>query len=220
MDAADSLRDAATAFAPDARTTHSLEDRHQVISQFVLDAHTPEAIRIHFETAKNVFLYAWYVYRFHMVAEHYVFSTLEMALRERLYQVGLLSRDSGGGPGMSKLLKVARDNKLVSNERFVGRERWILSRAQRRYSHEMMMKMVREGINEAEVDYSNVEPTAEDIAFDWLDNLIKHLPDQRNIHAHGTDMLYATVLWSFEVVAELVNQLFTDPGLKGGTQTA
>ena len=211
MQDADSLRTAITVFAPDPRTNHTLHDRHHVISQFQLAEHTPEAVRIHFETAKNVFLYAWCVFRFHMVAEHYLFSTLELALRERLCQVRLISRETERSPGLSTLLKIARDSKLVSNDRFVGRERWMLTRAKSRYSHEMAIRMIKEGIEKEDSDESNVQPTAEDIAFDWLDNLIEHLPNQRNMHAHGTDMLYATVLWSFEVVCELTNQLFTDP---------
>lgn len=211
MDSAESLRNAVTAIDPDPRMLHTaLHGHHHVISHFKLVPEAPEAVHIHFETAKNLYLYAWFVYRFHMVAEQYVCSTLEMALRERLFDANLISRDDERLPGLTALLKIARKNGLVANERFIGREHWVMRRARNRFSHEVMLRMVHEGLDEIEIDDSNVQPTEEDLAFDWLEHFIQHLPGQRNMHAHGTDALYPTVLWTFEIVSELVNQLFTE----------
>ncbi|HEY5582342.1 MAG TPA: hypothetical protein VIK56_14510 [Rhodoferax sp.] len=97
VNSADKLRDATTALEPDARarTTGAiradgtvsmvtLEEWHAAVSGFALTLAVPLDIRVHFETAKNLYLYAWFVYRFYPVAEQQALATLEFALRERL----------------------------------------------------------------------------------------------------------------------------------------
>jgi hypothetical protein len=91
LNPADTLRGLEGISTPDPRMIIGVEDpsaafrlRHHAISGLQLREWVPSDVRIHFETAKNVLLYAWCVYRFHMVAEQYALSTLEFALRERL----------------------------------------------------------------------------------------------------------------------------------------
>ncbi|MBO9536075.1 hypothetical protein [Herbaspirillum sp.] len=208
MDDSDSLRNDVTAFEPDPRMQHqSLPNRSQLINSFVLTSSTPPSVQIHFETAKNLYLYAWFVYRFHMVAEQYVFSTLELALRERLIEIGLVSSDRL--PGLSGMLKLARSKDLISNERLVHRNDWTIRMAQKRYKNEEMRRMIEDGIFQLAIDESLAVPTAEESSFDWINHFIQHVPVQRNSHAHGTTSLYPNVLWTFEIVAELINQLFS-----------
>ena len=45
-----------------------LADHHEGISLCALHAGVPEDIVIQFETARNIYLYAWFVYRFYPVA--------------------------------------------------------------------------------------------------------------------------------------------------------
>jgi len=59
-----------------------LADHHELISAYVLHAGVPQEIVLQF--ARNVYLYAWFVYRFYPVAEHQCLACLELALRERL----------------------------------------------------------------------------------------------------------------------------------------
>ena len=47
-----------------------LADHHELISAHVLHAGVPREIVLQFETARNVYLYAWFVYRFYPVVEH------------------------------------------------------------------------------------------------------------------------------------------------------
>jgi hypothetical protein len=47
-----------------------LADHHEQISAYLLHAGVPQEIVLQFETARNVYLYAWFVYRFYPVAEH------------------------------------------------------------------------------------------------------------------------------------------------------
>lgn len=50
------------------------------MSELTLHSGVPVAVLQTFETAKNVSLYSWFVYRFHRVAELVVYSALEFAL--------------------------------------------------------------------------------------------------------------------------------------------
>ena len=210
MDDADTVRNGITAFEPDPRMEHqSLSDRCQIINTFSLTPYVPQSIQIHFETAKNLYLYAWFVYRFHMVAEQHAFSTLELALRECLIQIGSINRDSDRLPGLSGMLKLARSKGLISNERLIRRNDWTMRIARIRYKNNEMHRMIEEGISELVIDESLAVPTAEESSFDWINHFIQHIPVQRNSHAHGTTSLYPSVLWTFEIVTELINQLFS-----------
>lgn len=70
--------------------------------------------------------------------------------------------------------------------------------------------MDKEGLSECAIDYTNVRPDEEDLQYDWLEHFIGILPDVRNMHAHGSETLYPAVSQTFEIVQELINQLFTD----------
>ncbi|MFJ3059018.1 hypothetical protein [Herbaspirillum sp. NPDC087042] len=208
LDDADAVRNGITAFKADPRMQHqSLQDRSQLINSFSLTSSVPQSVQVHFETAKNLYLYAWFVYRFHMVAEQYAFSTLELALRERLIESGLIS--SNRLPGLSGMLKLAHSKSMITNERLVRRNDWAMRIAQNRYKHNEMRRMIEGGISQLAIDESLAVPTAEESNFDWIDHFIQHIPVQRNSHAHGTTSLYPNVLWTFEIVTELINQLFS-----------
>jgi len=183
-----------------------LERRIDYIAQFVLSDHAPDEVRIHFETGKNLFVYAWYVYRFHMVAEQHVLATLEMATRMRL------EAQPGISPprGLSALLRAASAARLIANDRFFARHQWAAERARWRHDIEEMDRMDREGIHEYVVDYTHVVPNDEDLSYDWLEHFISTLPGLRNMHAHGSDVLYPAIGRTFEIVAELINQLFPE----------
>jgi hypothetical protein len=214
IDSADQLRNAANAGAADPRMRHqSLEQRIDYIAQFMLSDLVPEEVQIHFETGKNLFVYAWHVYRFHMVAEQHVLGTLEMAVRLRLTAL------PGFTPprGLSALLLAARTKNLIANDRFSTRHQWAFERARWRYDIAEMERMVREEIDECLVDHSNVVPTDEDLSYDWLEHFIGALPKLRNMHAHGSSALDPTIGRTFEIVVELINQLFEQCSAKDKT---
>lgn len=205
IDPADQLRNTTNVRVADPRMRHqSLEQRIEYIAQFTLADQVPEKVSIHFETGRNLFVYAWYVYRFHMVAEQHVLATLEMAARLRLEaQPGLTVPR-----GLSKLLNAARAADLIANNRFVARHEWAFERARWRHDIAEMERMVRDGIDECVVDHTNIVATDEDLSFDWLEQFISALPKLRNMHAHGTSALDPTIGRTFEIVVELINQLF------------
>ena len=51
-------------------------------------------------------------------------------------------------------------------------------------------------------------PNEEDLNHNWLGHFIATLPAVRNMHAHGSDVLYPVIGRTFEIVVELINQLF------------
>ena len=61
-------------------TIHSI---YAVIEPITLDESVPEDVRSHFETARNLVLYSWFVYSFNVVATMHAFASLEMALRTK-----------------------------------------------------------------------------------------------------------------------------------------
>lgn len=71
--------------------------------------------------------------------------------------------------------------------------------------------MADNGLSEYEYDESSVEPTDEDRNVDWIAHFADSLPQLRNMHAHGTSMLYPTVATTFRVVADLIRQVHQNP---------
>ncbi|HLG37072.1 MAG TPA: hypothetical protein VI338_02975 [Nitrososphaera sp.] len=183
------------------------------MANFVLNNSVPDTIAIHFETAKNIYLYAWFVFRFYPVAEQHAFSTLEFALREcqqKFVKEYMAKHSRNSEPGLGALLRRAIKNGLVRNEKFRMRENWAHGRAIARYQQQLNEKMISENLTKMEVNYSAVVATDEDLNHDWLKDFLDSIPHIRNQYAHGSGMLYHSVLHTFEVVSELINQLFPE----------
>jgi len=132
IDSADQLRNTLSVRTADFRMQHqTLEQRIDYIAQFVLGDQVPEEVRIHFETGKNLFVYAWYVYRFHTVAEQPILASLEMATRTRFEAQSQLAAPRG----LSALLRGAGAAGWIANDRFRARERWAREIAQQRHDY-------------------------------------------------------------------------------------
>jgi hypothetical protein len=210
---ADELRDALSAFVPDVRAVSTLAVRHADISQFELLPTVPVDIRIHFETAKNLYLYAWFVYRFYPVAEQQALISLEFGLRERLAlsYPGKYGPASTWIPTLTKMLETARKDGLISNAGMRATERWALRRARNRVSDEATRQLIESGAEFIEFDSDFAVPERQDYFDDALEIFIQTLPEIRNAYAHGSSMLHPTVLGTFEIVTDLINQLFAHP---------
>lgn len=139
-----------------------------------------------------------------MVAEQHILASLEMAARLRLASL------TGDEPprGLAKLLRAASTKGLIANERLSNRDERALEIARDRHRRTEMRRMNEEGLDNCVVDYTQVRPTEEELQFDWIGRFITALPHLRNMHAHGTDNLRPNVGRSFDIVCELINQLF------------
>lgn len=216
----DALRRSEEALQPDPRSELSvvfdesgirkstLADQYESIRGFELNAAVPHSIRVHFETAKNLYLYSWFVYRFYPVAEQQALTSLEFALRERLSQAGEVGKGNRRPRGLADRMQRARELGLIRNEDLKIRERLAMRRARARYEFETLEEMDRTGATEMALDYSSIEPNEWDFSGDWIGTFIESLPKTRNSYAHGSKTLYPTVLGRFEIVCDLINQLY------------
>lgn len=232
---ADGLRELSELPLPDTRmrflsiregaTFRPLEqrDRHESIAELALADSVPEQVRTHYDTARNLYLYAWHVYRFHVVAEHQALASLEMALRLALVQqskldergavLGTSGRQANAkrqpAPlGLSRLLSMALQSGLISNDRLSRRDLWAKRLAEQRRRIEQIEYMTKHQLQELTVPDTPAVPTQDELAYDWLKDFVETLPRMRNEYAHGTQMLHASVLMTFQIVSDLINQLW------------
>lgn len=141
------------------------------------------------------------------MAEQHALASLEFSLRKRFSEF-CKDQSETRGVGLKKLLKHAIRSGQLKNELFTTREQWAWKRAEMRYIHEIHLKMHAEGLKEIEWSESDVVVTQEDSDSDWLGNFLETIPDIRNRHAHGSGDLMPSVRHTFEVVTELINQLY------------
>ena len=90
----------------------TLEDHYAAIQKFSLSEFVPKDIKTHFETARNLLLYSWFVFRFNSVAEMQAYVSVEFALRERI------GNAAGKNPGMKRLLDYAIKSGLIKVKAF------------------------------------------------------------------------------------------------------
>ena len=218
LNSAEALRDPDSVMAPDPRTgmsfgqaSLSLAAHHADIARIQLSTAVPEPIAIQFETARNLYLYAWHVYRFYMVASTQALSTLEFGLRERLptrlpkpYQGERQKK-----PMLAGMLGYAIDQRLLRNEAFRRWQQASENNARERRSLEALHTMIDQGLESMEIDeHDPIEVTPEDQQWDLVAVLRDSLPNLRNQLAHGSPMLTHQVLGILELVAEILGQLF------------
>lgn len=185
-----------------------LADQHRAIDFFRLNETVPSRVAIHFETAKNLYLYAWFVFRFYPVSEQQALASLEFALRERFPGFVKEQHSRKRRLGLKKLLNHAIENEYVKNEMISIRERWAWQRAETRHSYGKIQEMMVAGLESMERNESEVTVTQEDLNCDWLGIFKENIPKIRNQYAHGSGELKHTVLHTFELVSEIINQLY------------
>lgn len=83
----------------------SAEMFREWVNEYGIPEHCPEDVRIQFDVARNLYIYAWYVYRFTSPAQAQAYATLELALRTRFKELGIKFNERRDG--LSKLLKIA-----------------------------------------------------------------------------------------------------------------
>lgn len=167
----------------------TIEDHWRGIAALALHEAVPNVIRVHFETARNLVLYSWFVYRFQQVAEMHAYASVEYALRQR---AGLPLR--GRKPNLRVLLGRAVAEGWIRDEGF----RRFREVAARRAEYEEMEAIV----TESELDPNRAE------AWCYVRVLANVLPEFRNNLAHGSAMLAPSGKRTLALCCDLINQLF------------
>ena len=198
---------------PDERQANfvaSLADTHAELSELTLHAGVPAAVRQVFETAKNVSLYSWFVYRFHQVAELVAYTALEFALRSRAGHAEFGGIDKKHLPGPSQLLKRAQSAGWLKSKAFPS----LGDMALRRARHAVMVQSIQLMGERDEIPVR--EPTQDEIAkaaaeIDVPQIFAKTVPQLRNALAHGSSMLHPNSRSTLRLIGEAINQLFPVP---------
>lgn len=191
---------------------NTLEDHHADIARFQMSSDVPKDVVILYETAKNIYLYAWYIYRFYSVAEQQALSCLEMGLRKR-FPLGLppgygSKKKPNVRPTLAPLLRYAIDQELIRNEGFSRWHRLVRQRARQRVMFEQIECMEKSNSTFQEVDVDDVVTNDQDLNCDFVSILEQTLPGIRNSYAHGSPRLSKQVLGTFELVNEILAQIY------------
>lgn len=196
-------------YEPDEREAHmvgSLADRHEAIAAIELIESVPIAVRQLFETAKNLSLYSWFVYRFHQVSELVSFSAMEMALRLK-YQAE--NPESTRRTSLHFLLQHAKKESWISNEGFPYLyERATFVAGQRKIDECLM----NENLSENEEVFID-EPTEQEIQdvlnrIDLVSGITENAHKIRNDLAHGSTTLHPGSISTLRTTAGVINQLY------------
>lgn len=164
-----------------------LADLHEAISEIVLTPVTPEHIADHFDIARNLLLYSWFVYDFSTPALGQAYVSVEFAIKERLNADGTPPKERWG---LKRLLREAIDRGWLKDGGF--------PHLQHRADPTTTELVRRE----------NFDP--EGTAYCMM--LLDALPNLRNSLAHGSTFLVGpdASLAPLKVCAAIINQLYPD----------
>lgn len=187
----------------------TIKHQYEAVGRIELHEGVPEDIRVQFETARNLYLYAWFVYRFYPVVELQAYACMELALRDRFEEEMLAKgmKKLTFGPGLKRLLEYAIKNGYLKNEHFAVWRRVTEIRARDRTRREVILEMKRTGQESISYD-DNIEITDEDRKHDYLGTLLETAPFLRNYGAHGSTSLDSQSLRAVQQVADVINQIF------------
>jgi hypothetical protein len=169
-----------------------IQDLHRSIRYSILHAGVPDVVWVQFETARNLSLYSWYVYRFSSLAEFLALSALEAALRHRLLLAKKLPPKKRWG--LQRMLKEATDQGWIRAEKL--RAFRVLTRAREQSYESLRLYGLQFG------EAPKLVPA------EYLKQLTKVLPMVRNELAHGKGLLMKEDSRTLRVCADLINQLY------------
>lgn len=223
MDETDSLRTPATVCEPDGRSpktaiftgeTLTVQYQFEAVVGVVLHQNVPDDLRVQFETTKNLYLYAWFVYRFYPVAELHAYTFLELALRERfeaeMLALKVIRRKREFGPEFKQLLDYAVSSGSLKDENFSVWQHRTVSRAKQRTQDEIWLEARSQGKNEVTYDDELYEIKDVDRDHKYLEIIVETIPKLRNHYAHGSKSLDSQVLGTLRLVAEIINQIYPE----------
>ena len=160
----DSLNTPETACQADERSrafgVADISNQYRLIEPYGLDENVPEVIITQYEVARNLYLYAYYVYRFYMTAQHQVLITLEFAIKERFGAdiIAKYGRDIGMRRGLALCLRYVFDHDYLVDRDFPTWHQRNLRAAEKDYQIRKIEEMEARGLDSIELDYSEINP--------------------------------------------------------------
>lgn len=189
----------------------SLEDQHAALKEIILNDAVPLDVRQLFETAKNLSLYSWFVYRFHQVSELTSFSALEMALRERYLAENPIDEKSKKKrpPTLYDLMQHAKKEGWITNEGFS--DSYQLARHNAEFNKMIEKSKTHDFDKEPSmsIDVPSEEEVAEELSkMDRVKAISETSHKIRNDLAHGSNTLHQNSISTLHTHAELINQIY------------
>jgi hypothetical protein len=114
-----------------------------------------------------------------------------------------------GPAGSQVFIYLAVNFELINNDRIASRDRWVQTLAEHRVSEERIAFMLANSVEQMAFEDLPATPNDDERNHDWISAFVETLPSIRNDYAHGSERLHATVLRTFDIVSDLINQLFT-----------
>ena len=180
----------------------TLEVHHAKVSLLALNERVPKDIRVSWNTARNLVLYGWFVYRFFDTACLQAAATVEFALRSAIELNTRRKCPNKRKPGLKRLLEEALKLGLIRPGDFAARQRHLDGVVQ----HNTMQKMIRGAFPGSMRDgWKNSTPETEE---NFIRRVLHHISVVRNLFAHGTFTLLGPAFESYEVMRDLINGLF------------
>jgi hypothetical protein len=223
---AEELRTPESSLLPDARNLmfegNTKEYLYQSVNQFELADFVPENIQHQYDTARNLFIYGYHVYRFYVVADKQLYSTLEFAIREcvgedqlwlylkqkRKEQKELKEKKGNISLGLRLYIGYLIEHKLIQNEDF---PQWHHSRAQHaehQYMLDVSKKMDEENLDSYTLDPDEIDLDAYHFDWDLTKVLSETIPALRNGLVHGSSSLYPGRIRHFEQTSIIINKMY------------
>ena len=196
----DALRPSKAIFKADDRSGGTLDEHAARIHAIYLHASVPQEVQVMFDTARNLALYAWFVYRFIPVAERHAYSTLEYVLKKKMEESA--ENSTKQDKGLKKYLTHAIEAGWISYKGIEIAEHRI---------------RIRQRENERFISAGLARPYSdeqiEDAGRDYLKNLPDHLSKIRNEYSHGSEMIHGHTnsLSALSRCRDLINQLYKAP---------
>jgi len=210
----DALRTPNNAYLADSRSSafglNDITDQYNRIESYCLSDSVPDVVVTQYEVARNLYLYAYNVYRFYMTAHHQVLITLEYAIKHRFGEdeIKRYAKEIGRNRGLATCLKYVFGNAYVINSDFSIWKNKQRIDAENDYQIKKIEEMEEKGLGSIDLDYSEIEYDKYSIEWDYVSVLTEILPKIRNTHAHGSRMLHNQVLLTFENVSVIINKIY------------
>ena len=180
-------------FEPDFKENISFEEYYHKVADISLDNIVPQEIKEHFDIARNLMLYSWFVSRFKHVAELHAFSSVEFAIRTKIKTI---IPEKSKIKNIKPLLEYAIQQKWITDDGFPE----IIEKRKQRQDFN---KMIEDGLG---IKFSGAD--LESDIQKQSKTLISLLPTLRNIFAHGSNTLLNSYLDLLNTCRHIINQIF------------
>ncbi|WP_448213512.1 hypothetical protein [Colwellia sp. MEBiC06753] len=189
---------------------------YDAVAQFPLNPNVPEGIVAQYDTARNLYLYAFNVYRFYNMAQQQLYSVLELAIKEGVGEEKLkafinskTTKKRRPQPGLRIYMQYLKEKEVIVNADFPRWHERNRIAAENAYHEKVSKIMDEQNLKEYPMDYSEIDESQFDVDWDYIQMLCDVIPGLRNSFAHGSKCLNNDVLGFFEDISIIINKIYS-----------